>query len=67
VPELPNIPSDHHLDFVAWQTADGIPSEIEWVWNNMSYEDCIKGTKFADYRAFIQQQITEHKIRNAKR
>lgn len=54
---MPDVDDEYALDFMAWQVAEGVPSEIDWVMRNLSYYECLKVLMMRRYDSYIQDKI----------
>jgi len=47
------------VDFTAWQVAEGVPSEIDWVMHNLSYYECLRILMMRRYDSYVQTKMME--------
>lgn len=57
MPRVQDIPSADELDHLVHQVADGVPSEINYVWDNFSYLDCIRELMMKRYDNYVQDTV----------
>ena len=54
---VPNVPKEYDLDYLVFQLAGGDVTKDAEVWDNTTYEDCIRYVCFKQYEAYVNEKL----------
>ena len=57
VPSVDDVPDEYELDNLVYQVAQGIPEQIDYVWNRWTYSQCIEVQMMKRYDNYVQDTV----------
>ena len=57
MPSVDDVPEEYELDNLVYQVAQGIPEQIDYVWNEWTYFQCIEAQMMKRYDNYVQDTV----------
>ena len=59
MPRVDDVPEEYELDNLVYQVAQGIPEQIDYVWDEWTYYQCIEAQMMKRYDNYVQKTVID--------